>query len=108
MGFTPPDGWERDSDKLFIHRTGVRIQLGTFGGKEGWYIVPTDLDAPVVPFAATPEGRDQAFAAFAKAKGSFTAKAAKAKAAKEEPEAEAEAEEDDEEETEKEGDDEDR
>ena len=65
MSFSAPKGWERDSDKLFIHSTGVRIQLMTYRQKEGWYLVPTDLDQPVIEFEPTPEGRAKAFEAFA-------------------------------------------
>jgi hypothetical protein len=65
MSFTTPKGWEKDSDKLFIHSTGVRIQLMTYRQKEGWYLVPTDLDQPVVEFEPTPEGRTKAFDSFA-------------------------------------------
>jgi hypothetical protein len=61
-----PKGWEKDSDKLFIHETGIRIQRMTYKGKDGWYLVPVDLDAVVVEFEPTPEGRDKAFEAFAK------------------------------------------
>ena len=65
MSFSAPKGWERDNDKLYIHNTGVRIQLMTYRQKEGWYLVPTDLDQPVVEFEPTPEGRAKAFDAFA-------------------------------------------
>ena len=65
MSFSPPKGWERDNDKLYIHTTGVRIQLMTYRQKEGWFLVPTDLDQPVVEFEPTPEGRAKAFEAFA-------------------------------------------
>jgi hypothetical protein len=65
MSSATPKGWEKDSDKLFIHNSGVRIQLMTYRQKEGWYLVPTDLDQPVVEFEPTPEGRQKAFEAFA-------------------------------------------
>ena len=61
-----PKGWEKDSDKLFIHETGVRISRMTYKGKDGWFLVPVDLDAAVLEFEPTPEGRDKAFEAFAK------------------------------------------
>jgi hypothetical protein len=61
-----PKGWDKDSDKLFIHETGIRIQRMTYKGKDGWFLVPVDLDAVVVEFEPTPEGRDKAFEAFAK------------------------------------------
>jgi hypothetical protein len=61
-----PKGWEKDSDKLFIHETGVRIARQTYKGKDGWYLIPVDLDAAVLEFEPTPEGRDKAFEAFTK------------------------------------------
>src|SRR5262249_6808699 len=73
-----PKGWEKDSDKLFIHETGVRISRMTYRGKEGWFLVPVDLDAAVLEFEPTPEGRDKAFEAFAK--GALATKVKKAKA----------------------------
>lgn len=74
-----PKGWEKDSDKLFIHETGIRIQRMTYKGKDGWFLVPVDLDAAVVEFEPTPEGRDKAFEAFAK--GALATKPKKTKAA---------------------------
>ena len=73
-----PKGWEKDSDKLFIHETGIRIQRMTYKGKEGWFLVPVDLDAAVVEFEPTNEGRDKAFEAFAK--GALVTKPKKTKA----------------------------
>lgn len=73
-----PKGWEKDSDKLFIHETGVRIARQTYKGKDGWYLIPVDLDAVVVEFEPTPEGREKAFEAFAK--GALVTKPKKAKA----------------------------
>jgi hypothetical protein len=61
-----PKGWDKESDKLFIHETGVRIARQTYKGKDGWYLIPVDLDAVVVEFEPTPEGRDKAFEAFTK------------------------------------------
>ena len=73
-----PKGWEKDSDKLFIHETGIRIQRMTYKGKDGWFLVPVDLDAAVIEFEPTPEGRDKAFEAFAK--GALVVKPKKTKA----------------------------
>lgn len=100
MGFTLPKGWDKDSDKLFIHNTGVRIQRMTYRQKEGWFLVPIDLDQPVVEFDPTPEGRDKAFEAFGKgALGpTKTKKATKAKAKTQEPDTEEEEKEGDQEE----------
>jgi hypothetical protein len=111
-----PKGWEKDSDKLFIHETGIRIARMTYKGKDGWFLVPVDLDAAVLEFEPTPEGRDKAFEAFAKGalvtkpkktKATSTKKAA-AKAAPKEEEAEEKDDDDDDEDEEKEkgGDDE--
>lgn len=78
MASGAPKGWEKDSDKLFIHETGIRIQRMTYKGKDGWFLVPVDLDAAVVEFEPTPEGRDKAFEAFAK--GALVVKPKKTKA----------------------------
>ena len=78
MASAIPKGWEKDSDKLFIHETGIRIQRMTYKGKDGWFLVPVDLDAAVVEFEPTPEGRDKAFEAFAK--GALVVKPKKTKA----------------------------
>ncbi len=85
MAFTLPVGWERDSDKLYVHKSGVRIQLMTYTQKEGWFLVPAELDRPVVAFDPNPAGRDSAFAAFEKLKKTAPAGSRKAKAAAEEP-----------------------
>src|SRR5882672_728577 len=61
-----PKGWDKESDKLFIHETGVRIGRQTYKGKDGWYLIPVDLGTPVLEFEPTPEGRDKAFEAFGK------------------------------------------
>lgn len=68
MAFQTPKGWEKESDALYIHQTGVRIQKRTYREKEGWFLIPVDLDQEVLPFDPTPEGRDAAFAAFAEGK----------------------------------------
>ena len=105
-----PKGWEKDSDKLFIHETGIRIARMTYKGKDGWFLVPVDLDAAVLEFEPTPEGRDKAFEAFAKGalvvkpkktKATTTKKAA-AKAAPKEEEGEEKDDDDDDDDDEKE------
>ena len=63
--FKLPKGWEKDSDSLFLHESGVRIQHSSYHGSDIWMLVPTDLDQPVVQFEPTEEGRDKAFAAYA-------------------------------------------
>ncbi|MBI2899167.1 MAG: hypothetical protein HYY17_03220 [Planctomycetes bacterium] len=64
MSFKPPSGWQTETDKLFVHNSGVRLQLTTYRGEEGWFLVPVDLDQAVIKFDPTPEGRDKGFAAF--------------------------------------------
>jgi hypothetical protein len=102
-----PKGWDKESETLFIHSSGVRIQRMAYKGKDGWYLVPTDLDQPVVEFEPTPEGREKAFESFAK--GALEVKpkkaktAAKGKAAAAPPEEAEEAEEKDDEEDEEDG-----
>ncbi|MBI2933457.1 MAG: hypothetical protein HYY16_17570 [Planctomycetes bacterium] len=66
MSFTAPHGWEKDSEKLYVHRSGARIQLMTYREKEGWFLIPAELDQPLIGFLPTSEGRDKAFEAFAK------------------------------------------
>ena len=68
MAFSTPKGWDKESDTLFIHSTGVRIERRTYRGQEGWFLIPVDLDQEVLTFEATPEGRDKAFEAFADGK----------------------------------------
>lgn len=80
MEFNAPKDWEKDSDNRFIHESGVRIQRMSYKGKDGWYIVPLEIETAVVGFDPTAEGRDQAFAAFAQ-----SAPAAKPKKAKPAP-----------------------
>lgn len=108
MAFKAPKGWETESDTLFIHKSGVRIARMTYKGKDGWFLVPVDIKAPVVEFEPTPEGRDKAFEAFDKGVVEWKARRkpakakAKAKAGKAEKETKAAAEDDEE----KEGDEE--
>jgi hypothetical protein len=77
MKFKPPKGWDRESDTLFIHANGVRIERRVYREREGWFLIPTDLAQEVVYFDPTPEGREAAFAAFAEG---LLAKAEKKKA----------------------------
>jgi hypothetical protein len=65
MRFKPPKRWEQETVALFIHDSGVRIERRLYREKEGWFLIPTDLDQEVIGFDPTPEGRDHAFAAFA-------------------------------------------
>lgn len=79
MRFKPPKGWDRESDKLFIHESGVRIERREYRQKQGWFLIPVDLAQEVVGFDPTPAGRDLAFAAFAE--GRFDRKLRRGKAA---------------------------
>lgn len=65
MNFKPPKGWSHESDALFINAAGVRIERRVYREKEGWFLIPAELAQDVLYFDPTPEGRDQAFAAFA-------------------------------------------
>jgi hypothetical protein len=60
-----PVGWEQDSHTLYLHPSGVRIERRIYRNKEGWVLVPVDLDQTVVEFAPNSEGLERAFAAFA-------------------------------------------
>lgn len=68
MAFSTPKGWDKESDTLFIHSSGVRVERRTYRGQEGWFLIPVDLDQEVLTFEPTPEGRDKAFEAFADGK----------------------------------------
>ena len=65
MEFKIPEGWQQDSHTLYLHTSGVRIERRIYKNKEGWMLVPVDLDRAVAEFAPNSEGLDQAFAAFA-------------------------------------------
>ncbi len=77
MGFATPKDWSKESDTLYIHENGTRIARTTYQHKEGWFLMPVDLDLPVLEFPATDAGREQAFEAYEKG----ALKAAKRKAA---------------------------
>ncbi|HZE97754.1 MAG TPA: hypothetical protein VE981_12065 [Planctomycetota bacterium] len=66
MESTVPEGWVQDSHTLYLHSSGVRIERRVYRNKEGWVLVPVDLDRAVVEFAPNTEGLEQAFAAFAR------------------------------------------
>jgi len=68
MGFTAPKGWDKESETLFIHESGTRVERRTYREKDGWFIIPVDLDQEVVGYDPTPEGRDKAFQDFADGK----------------------------------------
>ena len=64
MAFKLPEDWEKDSQTCYVHKTLIRVELMKYKGKEGWCLIPTDLDQPVQEFDPTNEGRDKAFEAF--------------------------------------------
>ena len=59
---------------IFIHTSGARIQRMTYRQKEGWYVVPLDIETPVIEFEPTNEGRDKAFAEFPRLSQEWKAK----------------------------------
>jgi len=59
-----PDGWVQDSPTLYLHESGVRIERRLYRQKEGWVLVPVELDRKVQEFAPDAEGLAKAFAAF--------------------------------------------
>lgn len=61
-----PEGWVADSQTLYLHASGVRIERMNYKKKEGWVLVPVDLDQKVMEFSPDREGLEGAFAAFAK------------------------------------------
>lgn len=59
------EGWSKDSDYLYIHTSGARIERRGYPGQPGWYLVfPRERDT-VRRFEPTTYGCDQAFIAFA-------------------------------------------
>lgn len=59
-----PAGWEQESPTLYFHSSGVRIERRIYRNKEGWVLVPVDLDRKVLEFSPDDAGLEQAFAAF--------------------------------------------
>lgn len=64
--FSPGKDWSKETEDLYIHKSGTRIAKTTYRGKLGWWLMPLDLDEPAVEFAPTDEGRAEAFEAHAK------------------------------------------
>lgn len=65
MDDAPPAGWVMDSPTLFLHADGARIERRVYRDKEGWALVPADLDRDVQVFPPDDAGRAAAFAVFA-------------------------------------------
>jgi hypothetical protein len=74
-----PAGWEKDSATLYLHESGVRIEKRLYREKEGWILVPVDLDTPVSEFSPDKEGLAAAFAAWQKGAAKTKVKPAPAK-----------------------------
>jgi hypothetical protein len=77
MEFSIPDGWTQDSHTLYLHSSGVRIERRIYRQREGWVLIPVDLDQAVVEFSPDSDGLALAFAAFAG--GMFNPKSATAR-----------------------------
>jgi hypothetical protein len=77
MDVSIPEGWSQDSHTLYLHPSGVRIERRIYRQKEGWVLVPVDLDQAVAEFTPNTDGLALAFAAFAD--GMFNPKAATAR-----------------------------
>jgi hypothetical protein len=65
LGVNLPSGWVRDSETLFLHSSGVRIERRCYRKQEGWNLVPVDLDRAVIQFTPDSAGLRKAFATFA-------------------------------------------
>jgi hypothetical protein len=71
--------WIRESDDLYLHESGARIVRTKYQGKEGWFLMPSDLTQTVQQFPATDDGRAQAFETFEKSLNGRADKPAPAK-----------------------------
>lgn len=80
---TEPKDWVRESEDLYVHKSGARIARTEYRQKEGWYLMPVDLDDPVVEHPPTDEGLKLAFETFAKTGGRSAAKPKKKEVKKE-------------------------
>ena len=70
MHWTAIESWEKRSDHLFVHVSGARIERRGYPHRYGWYLIPAEPGVPVLFFAGSPDGCDQAFVAFAAGYGS--------------------------------------
>lgn len=61
---TAPEGWTLDSETLYLHPSGIRIERRVYRNQEAWVLVPVDLDRKVLGFPPTDEGLRLAFKAF--------------------------------------------
>ncbi len=64
MSVKLPKDWTKEDDELFVYKDGTRIHKTTYNSKQGWFMIPVDLDETVIEYADTDEGRDLAFEEF--------------------------------------------
>ncbi len=68
MNGTPTDlisrPWTRQSEYIFVHRTGARIERRGYPVTPGWYLVPDKNSPDAQRYDPTPQGCDEAFIAF--------------------------------------------
>ncbi len=64
MGFELPKDWTKENSDLYIYKDGTRIHKTTYNSKQGWFLIPVDLDETVVEYSDSTEGRDLAFEEF--------------------------------------------
>ena len=96
MAFKLPKDWTKENGDLFIYKDGTRIHNTTYNSKQGWFMIPSDLDETVLEYEDSTEGRDLAFDEFTQKVDDEKARkkaerAARAKLRKEEAEAAKEA-----------------
>lgn len=61
-----PPYWLQVTPSLYRHSSGVRIERKRYGGREGWVLMPVELNRPVIEFPPNITGLEKAFATFAK------------------------------------------
>ena len=59
------EGWSKESDYLYVHSSGARIERRGYPGEPGWYLSFPRERETVRRFEPTTYGCDQAFIAFA-------------------------------------------
>ena len=59
------EGWSKESDYLYIHASGARIERRGYPGRPGWYLMFPGERGTSRRFEPTTYGCDQAFIAFA-------------------------------------------
>ena len=66
MAMELPKDWTKEDNELFIYKDGTRIHKTTYNSKQGWFLIPADLDESVVEYEDNDDGRDLAFEQFTK------------------------------------------